>query len=110
MSNIPAGDVSVEYDSERELYRATFDSSSIGPIIAVTEVMADVCETDPLELEPLYYSIETDALEVLTDKYGPGQREGDSQIHFVYENHEVTVKSYGVIEVQPRSADSNTET
>lgn len=52
----------------------------------VVDAVAAYADSDPLELPPLYESIETDALDVLSRSDG-----GNCTIRFEYADYEVTV-------------------
>lgn len=96
--DIPDVNNGLEFDPETETYRATFDSSTTDPSIAVVYALADVCDTEPTNLVPLSDVIETRALNQLCNGYS-----GDTDITvvFVYHDHRVRVKSYGLVEVWP---------
>lgn len=56
---------------------------------AVVDAVAAVAEADPIELPPLYESIDPDALETLFDR----QREGTAlEISFSYTGYEIVVE------------------
>lgn len=97
--------VSVEYEAETDSYRAKFESTEIDPSMAVVQVMAHVTDTDPLQLDPLYESVDTELINRLCTRSTYGRREGDRSIEFTYLGFEVIVKSYGIIEVEPVSVD-----
>ena len=90
----------VEFDRERELFRATYDSDRDPTSLAVVAVVASVRKRAPRALTPLQSAIETDALDTLAmgSVDGPG---GFDSISFSYEGCEVTVFADGVIEVDP---------
>lgn len=67
---------------------------SVAPSQAIVERVADIEGVDHTDLEPLYNSIDPDALDNLV-----GQTGTSMQIEFVYEGFDVTVSGDGEIAV-----------
>lgn len=97
--------ITVEYDSGADTYRATFDSAEIRPSIAVVEVLVSVDGVGPLQLEPLYEAVDPELIDQLCTRTARCSQSGDHRIAFTYREYNVTVKSYGVIEVEPLPVD-----
>jgi predicted DNA-binding ArsR family transcriptional regulator len=57
----------------------------------VIRKVADVTNRDPVELPPLYHSIDPDAVNKLVDSLSSGT------IHFTYANQEIEITSRGEI-------------
>ena len=91
----------VRYDPETETYRAQFDSASVDASLAVIEAMAAIRGCDPADLEPLYRAVDPEALDRICAAQGLGRHSGDTRIEFTYLEHEVVVKSLGLIEIRP---------
>lgn len=90
----------VEFDTDAELFRATYDSDRDPPSMAVVAVVAAAASSDPVELAPLHTIIDTGALDDLFSASTAGvQRRGSTS--FRYEGFAVTVFSEGMIEVSP---------
>lgn len=62
----------------------------------VVEKVADVTGRDPLDLTPMYHSIDPDAVDALVESLS------DGVIHFTYENLEIEISSSGEIALTPR--------
>ncbi|WP_440772480.1 HalOD1 output domain-containing protein [Natronorubrum sp. DTA28] len=90
----------VEFDIERERFRAAYDSTRDSASLAVVAVVATALNSDPMELSPLHSAIDTVALEDLFAPSPGGVREPDST-SFRYEGFAVTVFSAGAIEAVP---------
>lgn len=93
---------SVELESlsrESETYRARYDQDTTSTSIAVVAAMANILGVDPLELDQLYHTINTDAL----DKLGQvqGTPDGAVDISFPFEGYAITVSSDGVVALSP---------
>lgn len=91
----------ISYHEDEMVYRLEYDPSIDKPSRAVVAAVATMTHTDPLDLDPLYREIDTDAF---NDLFAPtltdtGQR---GQVHFQYSGFEVRATSHGVIEVDPR--------
>lgn len=95
----------IEHDPETGAYHARFDSS---PATAVVEAIAAISDADPSELDPLYATVDGDALDQLLSFPAPPGRSGDLSVTFRYQGYAVTVHSYGVIRVE-RPSDDETE-
>lgn len=90
----------VEFDTDTECFRATYDSTHDSPGLAVVEVVSTALGKDPLDLMPLQFVIETDALDELVT--GPSNGLGIcGSISFCYEGFDVTVYSEDIIEAAP---------
>lgn len=97
----PHSGLSVRYDLDTNTYQATFDSTNLDPSIAIVQVLASIRETDPASMEPVYETIDPNALDSLIRNRHPSRATGDLVIEFAYLEYSVTVKSYGVIEARP---------
>jgi hypothetical protein len=69
--------------------------------MAVVEALAHVTETDPMELEPLYDSVEIDALGRLFrgGEADPGAAHESIAVSWVHGEHAITVEATGVVTV-----------
>ncbi|WP_161972972.1 HalOD1 output domain-containing protein [Halostella pelagica] len=90
---------SFEYYSEDDVYRALLTDANTPVSTAVVSAVAAASDTDPLYMDPLYSTINPDALDTL----GTPQRaaDGDRHITFEFHGYEVTVSSYGSLKISP---------
>ncbi len=65
----------------------------------VVEAVADETETDPIELEPLYHSIDPDSLDRLFTGISPDAARPCGRFSFDYAGHRVHVDRDGSVEV-----------
>lgn len=93
---------SFSYHDDSGTFRAAFDSEMTSASIAVIGALSQVLGTGPTDIEPLYESIETDALDEIVH---PGAATDDVQVSFVLEGRQVAVTSDGTIEIEARSVD-----
>ena len=101
MSSEPSDvDLSISYDPETDTYRATFDSATVAPTVAVVEAMAAVEGADPTELRPIFDAIDPQGLDRICTESIPPEREGHRTVEFTYHGHQVRVQSLGVIEIR----------
>ncbi|OVE83424.1 HalOD1 output domain-containing protein [Natronolimnobius baerhuensis] len=70
---------------------------------AVISSVATVCETEPTRLEPLYDAIDPDALNALVSHAHRVGSEGTHELWFVYEGHDIGVRTDGEIHVCERT-------
>ena len=102
---IEAGEV-LEYDADRDVYRASFDSDSEGASSAVVSAVAAVAGTSPVEMPPLYSVVDPDALETLVDGPAVSRRSSsDTHVSFPYNGYDVTVCDDGTVTVEPHWED-----
>lgn len=87
----------VEYHQDSGTVRTLYDQDSIAPSIAVIATLAEVMDTDPVDLDPLHSTVEPDALDEL-GRFRIGTT-GDIHVSFTHEDHAITVSSYGVVTI-----------
>lgn len=88
VSSNSASGVTVTWTSEPESTPAT----------TVISAVAEVTDSDPIELPPLYHTIETDALNRL---FLSKRSDPEIQVSFQYEGCEVTIDGSGEVRVEP---------
>ena len=81
--------------------RAEFDWSSRTPSEGVIETVAIAADAEPTAIDPLYNSVDPDALDALVRSNGRGPKTGDVTVTFTLDGHEVQVRSDGVVIVLP---------
>ncbi|WP_227355877.1 HalOD1 output domain-containing protein [Haladaptatus salinisoli] len=89
----------VEYAQDSRTVRTQFDQEKAPASIAVIATLADVMDTNPGELDPLYFTVDPDALDALV-RVRNGTN-GDIHVAFTHEGHAITVHSYGVVVITP---------
>jgi hypothetical protein len=82
-----------EYAQESGTVRTQFDQEKTPASLAVIATLADVLDTDPVELDPLHSTLDPDALDALV-RVRNGTN-GDIHVTFTHEGHAITVHSYG---------------
>ena len=87
----------VEYNLESSTARTQFDQEKTPPSMAVIATLAEVMAADPVELDPLYSTIDPEALDALV-RVRNGTT-GDIHVSFTHEDHAITVFSYGVVTI-----------
>jgi hypothetical protein len=89
----------VEYSRDSATVRTQFDQEKTPASVAIIATLADVLDTDPVDLSPLYATVDPDALDALVRARNGAH--GDIHITFTHEGHEIRVHSYGVITITP---------
>ena len=89
----------VEYAQESGTVRTQFDQEKTPASMAVVATLADVMDTDPVELDPLQSTVDPDALDSLVRVRNGAN--GDIHAAFTHEGHAITVHSDGVITITP---------
>ncbi|APW98724.1 hypothetical protein CHINAEXTREME_13440 [Halobiforma lacisalsi AJ5] len=86
-----------------EVVHDRFDASDDSVVVAVVETVATVVDRDPLEMPPLFESVDTEALETLV-RSPPRDRDSRLEVTFSYLDCPVTVSARGdvVVEVPGR--------
>ena len=88
-------------DSTSGTVRTTYDWSSTTPSTGVIETIAVASDRKPTDIEPLYDTLDPDALDTLirssrNDSVGEG-----TSVRFEFAGHDVTVQSDGTVSVRP---------
>ena len=86
-----------EFEEQEGLYRVKYDSAQATPSFAVITIVSNITGIDPLDLDPLYESIDGDALDALCTAISSGSR-----LTFHYSGYEITVGPDDVVEVVSR--------
>ncbi|PGF16085.1 hypothetical protein CP556_08120 [Natrinema sp. CBA1119] len=94
---------SLEFDRESDTYRARYDQDATATSMAVVAAVSNVLDTDPLELDPLHNTIDTDALDDLV-RCRDSSNEPVS-VSFTVEGHEITALSNGEITLSPLNSE-----
>ena len=84
-----------EFEEQDGLYRVKYDSDQATPSFAVIAIVSKVTEIDLLEFDPLYDSIDGDALDALCT----ADRSSVSRLTFQYNGCEITIGTDDVVEV-----------
>ena len=92
-----------EPKGEDETIRAQFDWASRAPSMAVIETVAIAFDCEPTAIEPLYESIDLDALDALLQPHGSPATANDVTVSFVVVDCQVTVHSRGDVVVRADS-------
>lgn len=99
---------SLSYCRETETYRAEYDRAEAPASMAVVAAVEDVLDADPMDLDQLYHSVDTDALDELMGR--PEESAGTVQVSFSYQGCDVTVSSDGVLRLSPPADGATTGT
>lgn len=89
----------VEYSQESATVRTQFDQKKTPASMAVIATLGEVMDADPVELNPLYSTVDPDALDTLVHAHSG--TDGDTHVTFTHEDHVITVYSYGVVTITP---------
>jgi|AntDeeMetagen681_2_1112603.scaffolds.fasta_scaffold00305_13 hypothetical protein len=94
---------SLEFDRESDTYRARYDQDATATSMAVVAAVSNVLDTDPLELDPLHDTIDTDALDdLIRCRDPPNEPIG---VSFTIEGFEITALSNGVVTLSPMNSE-----
>ena len=86
-------DCSCRYDATTGAHRVSLraDRSDVRPSTAVVEIVAALAGKRPEQLEPLYGSVDPDALDALVRRADGDAAYGGPVISFTFGGHEITV-------------------
>lgn len=90
---------SVTYPQDSEAYRFEYDPETTPASMALIAALSETMDVDPIELEPLHASADTDALDALI--CGRDRIDRDVHVTLTHERREMTVYSKGVVTVTP---------
>lgn len=85
----------------------TYDWETTQPSTAVVEMVAISADRDPIDLQPLFDSVDPDALDAIIRQDGVTRTDGDAHVSLRYAGHDVTVRSDGEVAVTPIPADGS---
>ena len=80
--------------------RAQYEWASTPPPIAVVETIAVALDREPTALEPLYESVDLDALDALLEAKDSSATPGDLTVTFTVADREATVHGSGEVVVR----------
>lgn len=81
--------------------RAEYDWLAVAPSTAVIETLAIALNRHPTTIDPLYGSVDPDALDVLVCPDRSGAPRGRLSVRFTHNGHDVTVDSAGTVVTRP---------
>lgn len=93
----------------RGTIQAEFDWSDVRPSTAVVEMVATAANREPTALEPLYETVDPDALDTLVRSMGANSIDGDATVTFPFEGYQVVVRRDGRVVVRPDEARGESE-
>jgi hypothetical protein len=82
------------------VHRVQYDWSSTSPSVAVIEAVADVAGCEQTELDPLYDSVDPDALDTIIEGDRQTVLDGMTTVTFTLAGYEVTVYADGEVAVR----------
>lgn len=95
-------DIEQEHESDASgVIRAAYDWSKTEPSAVVIEMIAIACDRDPTALDPLYDSIDPDALDAFFRSSSDKPAERSATVSFVHAGHDVVVRGDGSVVVRP---------
>ncbi|SDQ91495.1 HalOD1 output domain-containing protein [Natronobacterium texcoconense] len=97
-------DSSSDDDVVTEVVHARFETEPDAAVITVVETVASVTGQEPLEMPPLFESIDTEALDELVA--ASEARGKPVKVSFTYQDCLVTVSSRGDVVVERRTTDT----
>jgi len=84
-----------------ETIQTEFDWESVSPSTAVIETVSIAANSDPSTIEPLYGSVDPDALDDLIRSDGASSTNSATTVSFTFAGHEVNLHSNGTVVVRP---------
>lgn len=81
--------------------RAEYDWSTVAPSLAVIETIAIALDREPTTIEPLFESVDPDALDRLVHSDGFSSADGGPYVRFTHVGHDVTVHAGGTVVTRP---------
>lgn len=95
----------LNFCEDSESYSAEYDAETTSPSMAVITALTRIFDVAPTDLNPLHYSIDTEALnEFVSSQDATGS---PVQISFTFEGYKITVTSSCELTVEP--LDDSTE-
>lgn len=100
----PNGDAidRVQFDPERETYRASYSTEET-PGLALVEAISAIEDTDPITLEPLGDAIDVDALDAVVQSTPDSS---DMQVSVSYQGYQAFIYTDGSMELHPTDSEA----
>lgn len=99
---------SLTFDSEEGAYVAEFDDGNVSPSTAIISVIAEITDQSAMDLQPLYYEVDPDALNRIARDCPSGEGHSKRSVNFAYLDFTIRLLSSGVIKVYPSSSQRDT--
>lgn len=99
MSSQEQTGVDEQMDNLERVMQAEFDWTNVAPSTAVIEVTAEAANLDSTDLEPLYESVDPDALDRLFRDDRGGTTDRMLSTSFWFSGFRVSIRSSGVVEL-----------
>lgn len=93
---IMTGTADDEGNDDRGVWTSRWNGNGQSPSLAIVDALVDLQDTAPTSLDPLYNSIEADALDTLL-RHDTGARVA---VEFRYGDYSITVKNDGEIQIR----------
>lgn len=90
---------SLEYSDDSDTYSVEFGEGIEEPSEVAVTAVAAISGRKQDDLDPLYYAVDPDALDSLFQPTARGNHRGDVEVSFTYHGFDVSVRSYGIIEI-----------
>jgi hypothetical protein len=100
---LPSG-VELEHDDATGCYRVRYDATDAPPSAVAVGAVAAIAGTDPLDLDPVWDSVDPDALDDLFRSTPGGRLRESGQIVFSLADHRVAVDADDEMEIWPPDA------
>lgn len=81
--------------------RTTYDWSTMTPSTGVIETIAVAADREPMAIDPLYETLDPDALDRLIRSSETQSNDEGTTVQFVFAGYDVTVQSNGTVAVRP---------
>ena len=86
---------------DADTLRHRYDWDAVRPSAAVIEMVAIAADREPSALEPLYDTVDPEALDTLIRRNGDVESTTEMRVTFTYAGHDVTVRGDGELTVAP---------
>lgn len=96
MDNTDSEGQTITWDETVGTYSARYDWAKSTPSVGITQMVAQIEETDPTELIPLHEYTNTDALNTII-----GDESRNVRVSFGYDRFRVSVSSTGAVTLEP---------
>lgn len=101
MSDAPHGTDPLDYNPETDTYRVDYDPRSDRPSVALVSAVSAITDREQTDLERLQGTLDPESLDTLFDRTQQGRPRSEGRVEFAYHDFQITVYSYGSIEIRP---------
>jgi hypothetical protein len=99
MTKPPSVEDGIVFDETTNTFHARFDPKQTNPSEAIIQVLTEITQTNPSEMDPLFRAVDPEALDKILRSRPAGTVTEPLEATFEYQGHLVSVTASGILTV-----------